>query len=80
ASASAFAQQAELVAPDADFAPARTRAEVVAELNQAYHEGTLATQQRDGADTTRYAGSRSRDDVRQEALAANRSRFGKTGS
>jgi len=80
ASATAFAQQSEFIAADANFTPAKSRAEVVAELNQAYQEGTLATQQRDGADTTQYASSRSRDEVRQEALAANRSRFIQTGS
>lgn len=41
---SAFAQQAEFVAADANFAPSKTRAEVMAEVNQAYLDGTLGTQ------------------------------------
>lgn len=80
AAGSALAQQTEFVAPDANFTSAKTRAEVVAELNQAYHEGALVTQQRDGAEPTQYASVRNRDEVRQEAVVANRSKFGKTGS
>ncbi|MGB6054361.1 MAG: DUF4148 domain-containing protein [Burkholderiaceae bacterium] len=63
ASASAFAQQTEFVAPDAGFVSTKSRAEVVAERNQAYGQGMLATQQRDGADAIRFAGTKSRADV-----------------
>ena len=48
AAGSAFAQQTEFVAADAGFVSTKTRAEVRAELNQAYADGTLAT--RDGQD------------------------------
>ena len=61
-------------------AAGKTRAEVVAELNQAYADGTLVTMTRDGADTIQFAGTRSRDDVKREALLANQSKFGKSGS
>lgn len=66
AAGSAFAQQTEFVAADANFTPAKTRAEVVAELNQAYADGTLAT--RDGQDTVIVANThRTREEVRAEA-------------
>lgn len=75
AAGSAFAQQTEFVAADANFTPSKTRAEVVAELNQAYADGTLAT--RDGADTVIVATThRSRDEVRAEAKQANQDKFG----
>lgn len=120
AAGSAFAQQTEFVAPDAGFVSSKTRAEVVAEMGQAYHEGTLVTQQRDGADTVqlarsntapgktradvvaelnqayregtlvtqqhdgaeqiRFAGTRSRDDVRREAMLAKQGKLDKAGS
>lgn len=61
ATGSVFAQQTEWVAADANFTPSKSRAEVVADLNQAYANGTLA--QRDGEDTVILAGTRSRADV-----------------
>lgn len=66
ATGSVFAQSAEFTAPDAGFASTKTRAEVRAELSQAYTDGVLA--QRDGADTVIAAGTRSRADVRAEAV------------
>jgi len=72
ASATAFAQQTEFVAPDAGFTSTKTRAEVIAEMNQAYQDGTLATQQVDGETTAIAAnGSRSRADVRAELRQAS---------
>lgn len=74
ATGTAFAQQTEFVAADANFTPAKTRAEVVAELNQAYADGTLIP--RDGADTVMVASShRTRDEVRAEARQANQDKF-----
>lgn len=73
AAGSAFAQQTEFVAADANFTPTKTRAEVVAELNQAYADGTLAT--RDGQDTVIVADThRTRDEVRAEAKQANQNK------
>jgi len=73
ASATAFAQQTEFVAPDAGFTSTRTRAEVIAEMNQAYQDGTLATQQFDGQPTAvaSNGSSRSREEVRAEARQAS---------
>lgn len=73
AAGSALAQQTEFVAADANFTPTKTRAEVVAELSQAYADGTLAT--RDGQDTVIVAGiHRTRDEVRAEAKQANQNK------
>ncbi len=69
AAGSAFAQQREFVAPDANFTPAKTRAEVIAELNQAYADGTLVP--RDGEDTVVVVNARrSRDDVHSKTPKA----------
>jgi hypothetical protein len=46
ATGSTFAQQTEFVAADANFTSTKTRAEVMAEVNQAYADGTLIA--RDG--------------------------------
>lgn len=74
ATGSVFAQQTEWIAADANFTPGKTRAEVIAELNQAYADGTLAT--RDGADSVIVAGTnRSRDEVRAEAKQVNQDKF-----
>jgi hypothetical protein len=74
AAGSAFAQQQEFVAPDANFVSAKTRAEVVAELNQAYAQGALAI--RDGADTPVLAATkRAREEVRAEAVHAKDGKF-----
>ena len=61
ATGAAFAQSSEYVTPNENFVSTKTRAEVKAEIKQAYVEGTLA--QRDGEDTARVAGNR----VRQQA-------------
>jgi len=72
ASATAFAQQTEFVAPDAGFISTKTRAEVVADLNQAYGQGALASQQYDGQPTIQLAGTKSRADVVAELNQAYR--------
>jgi hypothetical protein len=64
-------QQSEYPVPDAGFKPEKTRAEVRAELEQAYKEGQLAQQQHDGQDPVYSSGSRSRAEVKAE-LAADR--------
>lgn len=74
AAGSAFAQQTEFVAPDAGFVSSKTRADVVAELQQAYADGTLV--QRDGADSVIVSNThRSRDAVRAAAKQANQDQF-----
>jgi hypothetical protein len=55
ASASAFAQQTEFVAPDANFHSTKTRAEVRQELAAAYSVGDVAQRQHDGQDDQLYA-------------------------
>jgi len=72
ASASAFAQQTEFVAPDAGFISTKSRAEVIAELNQAYGQGALASQQHDGQQTIQLAGNKSRAEVIAELNQAYR--------
>lgn len=69
ATGTAFAQQTEFVAADANFTPAKTRAEVVAELNQAYADGTLVTQTRDGADSVQLASNSAPGKIRAEVIA-----------
>lgn len=73
ATGSVLAQQTESVAPDANFVSTKSRAEVVAELSQAYAQGTLAT--RDGADSVIVADThRSRAEVRAETAQAAKTR------
>jgi hypothetical protein len=48
AAGSAFAQQAEFVAPDAGFKSTLTRAEVRQDLSQATSQGAIAQRQHDG--------------------------------
>jgi hypothetical protein len=74
AAGSAFAQQAEFVAPDAGFKPALTRAQVRQELNTAYAAGNVAQRQHDGQDTQYAASSNSREQVRAEAVKAAQAR------
>jgi hypothetical protein len=70
----ALAQQTEYVAADANFVAGKTRAEVVAEVQQAQADGTLAV--RDDQYPVMVAGSqRSRDEVRAEARQAGPGRF-----
>jgi hypothetical protein len=71
ATGSAFAQQTEFVAADANFTSTKTRAEVMAEVNQAYADGTLIA--RDGQEpvVAATATPRSREAVRAEARQAN---------
>jgi hypothetical protein len=68
----AFAQQAEFTPADAGFQSSKSRAEVRAEVVQAYQEGTLQTN--DSADVNRTAlanaGERTRAEVRAEQAAA----------
>src|SRR5690349_12330519 len=70
AAGSAFAQQTEFVAPDAGFKPALTRAQVRQELNAAYASGDVVQRRHDGQDTQYAAGSRTRQEVRAEAIKA----------
>lgn len=70
AAGSAFAQQTEFVAPDAGFKPALTRAQVRQDLNAAYASGNVAQRQHDGQDTQYAGGSRTREQVRAEAVKA----------
>jgi hypothetical protein len=70
AAGSAFAQQTEFVAPDAGFQSHLTRAEVRQDLARAASEGAIVQRQHDGQDTVYAAGSRSRQDVRAEAIQA----------
>jgi hypothetical protein len=60
----AFAQP--VVVPDANVTPGKTRAEVKAELNQAYRQGTLV--HRDGEDLIVQPGTRTRAEVRSEGM------------
>ena len=75
ASGSAFAQQTEFIAPDANFKASVSRAEVRQDLSSAYAAGDAVQQQRDGQDRV-YASQRSRQDVRSEMTHASQSRRG----
>jgi len=70
AAGSAFAQQAEFVAPDAGFQSTMTRAQVHQEMVQAYSEGQLVQRQHDSQDMVYPDSSRTREEVRAEAKAA----------
>ena len=67
ATSSAFAQQAEFIAPDAGFRAATSRAEVRQDLAGSYAAGNAVQQQRDGQDRV-YTAQRSRQEVRSEML------------
>lgn len=66
ATSSSFAQQTEFVAPDAQFRPALTRAEVRADFATAYTAGNIAQRRYDGKDTVYLVGPRTRQDVRTD--------------
>ena len=70
AAGSAFAQQTEFVAPDAVFKSTLTRAEVRQDLAQAASQGQIAQRQHDGQDTVYAGNTRSRQEVRAEAIKA----------
>jgi hypothetical protein len=72
ATASAFAQQTEFVAPDAGAKSTMTRAEVRQEMLGAYHRHALVQQQHTGQDPVYAKGQRTREEVRAEAAAAAR--------
>jgi Ni/Co efflux regulator RcnB len=72
AAGSAFAQQTEFVAPDADAKSALTRAEVRQEMLSAYRNHTMVQQQHIGQDPVYAKGQRSRAEVRAEAAEAAR--------
>jgi hypothetical protein len=74
AAGSAFAQQAEVVAPDAGFKSTLTRAEVRQDCSQAASLGAIAQRRHDAQDTVRVAGSRSRQEVRVEAMQSAQTR------
>ena len=79
ATGAAFAQSTEYVTPNENFVSTKTRAEVKAELQQAYAEGALA--QHDGQDMVIVTGKRSRAEVRAEAIqSASNQRRGTTNS
>ncbi|MDB5759572.1 MAG: hypothetical protein JWM30_2861 [Burkholderia sp.] len=73
AAGSAFAQQAEFVAPDVGFKSTLTRAEVRQDLTRATSQGTIAQRQHDGQDTVYAASTRSRQEVRAEAIQSAQS-------
>ncbi|MDB5821538.1 MAG: hypothetical protein JWR21_242 [Herminiimonas sp.] len=68
----AFAQQAEFTPADAGFQSTKTRAEVRAEVVQAYKDGTLVTNDGINVNSTAlaHAGERTRAEVRAEQAAA----------
>lgn len=68
ATGSAFAQQTEFVRPDANFTSSLTRAEVRQDLSRASAEGQVASRRHDGQDTVYAGGSRTRSDVKAEAI------------
>ena len=72
ATASAFAQQTEFVAPDAGVKSTLTRAEVRQEMLKAYGDHSMVQQQHTGQDPVYAKGERSRAEVRAEAAKAAR--------
>ena len=70
AAGSAFAQQSEFVAPDAGFKSSLTRAEVRQDLAQAASQGLVAQHLHDGQDTVYAANTRTRQEVKAEAIKA----------
>jgi hypothetical protein len=72
ATGSAFAQSKESVAPDANFMSSKSRAEVIAELNQAQAQGVLAIREDTYPVIKKQAAMRSRADVRAEAIQSAR--------
>jgi hypothetical protein len=72
ATASAFAQQTEFVAPDAGVKSTLTRAEVRQEMLTAYGAHSMVQQQHTGQDPVYAKGERTRSEVRAEAAKAAR--------
>jgi len=72
ATASAFAQQSEFIAPDAGVKSTLTRAEVRQETLKAYGAHSMVQQQHTGQDPVYAKGERSRAEVRAEAVEAAR--------
>jgi hypothetical protein len=72
ATASAFAQQSEFVAPDAGIKSTLTRAEVRQEMLKAYGAHSMVQQQHTGQDPVYAKGEHSRAEVRAEAAEAAR--------
>ena len=72
ATASAFAQQTEFVAPDAGVKSTLTRAEVRQDMLKAYGAHAMVQQQHTGQDPVYAKGQRSREEVRAEAAEAAR--------
>jgi hypothetical protein len=70
AAGSAFAQQSEFIAPDAGFKSSVTRAEVRQDLAGAASQGLVAQHQHDGQDTVYAVNTRSRQEVKAEAIKA----------
>ena len=72
ATASAYAQQNEFVAPDAGAMSTLTRAEVRQGMLAAYRNHAMVQQQHTGQDPVYAKGQRSREEVRAEAARAAR--------
>jgi hypothetical protein len=70
AAGSAFAQQAEFVAPDAGFKSNLTRAEVRQDLAGAQSQGLTAQRRHDGQDSVYAGNTKSRQDVKAEQSAS----------
>jgi len=69
ATGTVLAQQTEWIAADANFVSTKTRAEVRAELNQAYADGSTGTMARDGSDTLQLARNAAAGKTRAEVIA-----------
>lgn len=77
---SVFAQQTEFVAADTNFTPSKTRAEVMAEVNQAYLDGTLGTQINGAGEQIMMATTSNRDRATVRAEATQTNQANHTGS
>lgn len=69
AAGSAFAQQAEFIAPDAGFTPTLTRAEVRQDLARAQSQNLTAQRRHDAQDSVYAVSDKSREAVKSEQSA-----------
>ena len=72
AAGSAFAQQAEFIAPDAGFNSSLTRAEVRQDLARAQSQNLTAQRRHDGQDSVYATSDKSRQAVKAEQSASAR--------
>jgi hypothetical protein len=72
AAGSAFAQQAEFIAPDAGFKSTLTRAEVRQDLAGAQSQNLTAQHRHDGQDSVYLATGKTRQEVKSEQSASAR--------